>query len=352
MPDRPALPVRLAPDPAAGPDDVRTRVASEARDLAGAPVDQAVGWASRLGSLTPDPASGETRLRWELLASVGAADLTVARAVEPHLDALAILHESGDEVPDATSWGVYAAEGPAPRLEGVRTDAGWTLSGRKPWCSLAGHVSHALVTAWVEPDRRGLFAIDLSDPGLRHEDAPWEPRGLTSVVSTALVMDGVAAREVGGPGWYLTRDGFAWGAIGVAAVWYGGAVAVARRLHAQLAVREPDQIALMHLGVVDAALSAARAVLLEAATVVDAGAVSSDAAALLAARVRHVVTTTCESVLTEAAHALGPGPLSQEPEHARRVADLALYLRQHHAARDCAASGRLVAQGFPTTPPW
>ncbi len=352
MPDRPAVPVLLTPDPAADPDDLRAQVFAEARTLADAPVEQAVEWASRLGALTPDPASGQTLLRWELLATVGAADLTVARAVEPHLDALAILHENGDDVPEATSWGVYAAEGPAPRLEAVRTDDDWRLSGRKPWCSLAGQVSHALVTAWVEPQRRGLFAIDLSDPGLRHEDGPWEPRGLTSVVSTALVMDGVAAREVGGPGWYLTRDGFAWGAIGVAAVWYGGAVAVARRLHAQLAVREPDQVALMHLGTVDASLAAARALLREAATVVDAGTVSSDAAALLAARVRHVVTATCESVLTEVGHALGPGPLSQEPEHARRVADLTLYLRQHHAARDYAASGRLVAHDFPTTPPW
>ncbi len=157
---------------------------------------------------------------------------------------------------------------------------------------------------------------------------------------------------MGGPGWYLTRDGFAWGGIGVAAVWYGGAVAVARRLHAQLGAREPDQVALMHLGVVDAALAGARAVLDEAARLVDAGTSTGDQAALLAARVRHVVSSAAETVLTEVGHALGPGPLSQEADHASRVADLTLYLRQHHAARDAAASGRLVAAGFPADPPW
>lgn len=361
MPDRPdrfAQPVLLTPDaPATGStsthrDDVLAQVAAEARDLADRPIEEAVTWASRLGSVTPDPASGETLLRWELLATVAAQDLTVARVVEPHLDALAILHEHGDEVPDATSWGVYAAEGPAPRLEATRTSDGWMLSGRKPWCSLAGHLSHALVTAWVDPERRGLFAIDLADEKVSFEDGTWAPRGLTSVVSTALMMDGVAGREIGGAGWYLVREGFAWGGIGVAAVWYGGAVAVARRLHAQLCVREPDQIALMHLGVVDAALTSARAVLREAAAAADVGVAGGHPAALLAARARHVVTATCETVLSEVAHALGPGPLSQEPGHARRVADLSLYLRQHHAARDSAASGRLLAQGFGTAPPW
>jgi hypothetical protein len=40
--------------------------------------------------------------------------------------------------------------------------------------------------------------------------------------------------------------------------------------------------------------------------------------------------------------ALGPGPLAFDEDHARRVADLTLYIRQHHAARDDAALGRLV----------
>jgi hypothetical protein len=45
------------------------------------------------------------------------------------------------------------------------------------------------------------------------------------------------------------------------------------------------------------------------------------------------------------AHALGPAPLAQETEHARRVADLELYVRQHHAERDEAALGRKIISG-------
>ena len=41
-------------------------------------------------------------------------------------------------------------------------------------------------------------------------------------------------------------------------------------------------------------------------------------------------------------YALGPAPLALDPVHAARVADLTLYLRQHHAERDLAALGRLV----------
>jgi hypothetical protein len=41
--------------------------------------------------------------------------------------------------------------------------------------------------------------------------------------------------------------------------------------------------------------------------------------------------------------ALGAGPLGHNEAHSRRVADLTVYLRQHHAERDLAALGALVA---------
>ncbi len=50
-----------------------------------------------------------------------------------------------------------------------------------------------------------------------------------------------------------------------------------------------------------------------------------------------------ERVVTTVGHALGPGPLSFDEPHLQRVADLTLYLRQHHAERDQARLGELVA---------
>ena len=318
-------------------------------DLAASDVGAMLHWAVSIGASVPPPGAGWTIDRWELLATVAVHDLTVARVLEPHLDALAILAEAGHRPDPASSWGVWAAEGPGARLE-ARDDGTdrWLLDGRKPWCSLAASVTHALVTAWVGPEERRLFAIDLASPGIRHEDGNWAPHGLTRVVTQPVTMSEVPGQPVGPAGWYLRRDGFWWGGLGVAAVWYGGAVGLARRLVAQLATRAEsrpaDQIALMHLGEVDAGLAAARAALADAAGQVDGGLATGPAARVLAARVRHVVADVAEDVLRSVSHALGPGPLSQEPEHAARVSDLALYLRQHHAERDAAELGRLVLE--------
>ena len=186
--------------------------------------------------------------------------------------------------------------------------------------------------------------MDLCDQGVRTDPAAptWIARGLASVTSTGLELEHVAATAVGGPGWYLQRPGFAWGGIGVAAVWFGGAVGVARRVHAALRRREPDQVGLAHLGELDVVLAGARASLADAAGVVDGGRASADEAARLALRVRSQVAETVERVLRVADHGLGPGPLALEEEHARRVDDLRLYVRQHHAERDLAALGGQV----------
>jgi hypothetical protein len=42
--------------------------------------------------------------------------------------------------------------------------------------------------------------------------------------------------------------------------------------------------------------------------------------------------------------ALGAGPLCHDEAHARRVADLTVYLRQHHAEGDLAELGTLAAE--------
>lgn len=311
--------------------------------VAGADIAAAVAWAVGEGGSISLPGSGATRRRWDSLARVAAVDVTLARVLEPHVDALAILAEAGMQPPPGSSWGVYAAEGPGVRVDATPTSGGAaTLSGRKPWCSLGGVLSHALVTAWVDEERRGLFAVDLGHAGVRLGEETWSPVGLSAVTTTALDLDDVPAHPVGGPGWYLDRDGFAWGGLGVAAVWWGGAVGVARRLLAQAERRAPDQVALMHLGAVDAVLAGADAALARAAHDIDTGRAAGPAGALLAARTRHVVAEAAEQVLLRVGHALGPGPLSLEGDHARRTADLALYLRQHHAERDSAALGRLV----------
>ena len=351
MPTSDGGPVRLGS--ASRDRDHLVDAALAARAVSNSDVDAMLRWAVSIGPTVPHPGQGDTTSRWELLATVAAQDLTVARVLEPHLDALSILAE--DERPGApdASWGVWAAEGPGTRLEAREESPDhWVLDGRKPWCSLAGSVTHALVTAWVGPDDRRLFEIALADPGVVLEPGGWAPHGLSRVVTHPVAMTAVTARPVGATGWYLSRDGFWWGGLGVAAVWYGGAVGLARRLAVHVASRTPDQLALMHLGEVDAVLAGARSALEAAAAQVDRGDATGPAAQVLGARVRHVVATAAEDVARHVGHALGPGPLSSEPEHVARVADLALYLRQHHAERDAAALGRLLLETGDDGSPW
>jgi alkylation response protein AidB-like acyl-CoA dehydrogenase len=307
--------------------------------------------AAKYGDQLPLPGCGATAVRWALLAEVAAADLTAARILEAHSDALAILAEASaadeySQPPPGGTWGVFAAEGPGVRLDATDGPSGWRLVGTKPWCSLGGALDHALVTAHAGAQRR-LFAVDLHEPSVQ-VDPPsgWAARGLRNVPSGPVHFEATPAYPVGGPGWYLTRPGFAWGGLGVAACWYGGAHALSQTLRSAVARREADSLLLMHVGAADAAVHGASASLLEAARLVDDTNTGAGVAGeLLALRVRSVVADAAERVIAQVAHALGPAPLAFDEQHARRVADLQLYIRQHHAERDLATLGELLAGG-------
>jgi len=203
--------------------------AGEVRGDAG----RALTLARQLGDTVPMIGGGETVALGETLASLGAIDLTAARVAEAYLDALAILQQAGvrpgelfPTADPAPVWGVFAAETSGMRLNAVpQTAARWQLDGMKPWCSLAGSLSLALV---------------------------------------------------------------------------------------------------------------------DATAAIDSGAASGVDGTRLAARVRGLVARCTEEVLVRVGHALGPSPLAFDARHARRVADLELYVRQHHAERDDAALARML----------
>jgi len=307
----------------------------------------------RAGHSIPRIGEGDTAKLWDLLAGTAYEDVAAARILEPHLDAIGILGQAGTELDTGrdpwkltsigadrdSSWGVFAAEGAGMRVEASETGEGWTLTGTKPWCSLAAHLSHALVTAFVGEERR-LFAVALSAPGVHPREGPWVARGLADIVSAPVDFDGAPAVPIGVAGWYLDRPGFAWGGMSVAACWWGGALAVRDALTAAASTERADQVALVHAGRADVALWAARAVLREAAELIDAG--GGIDMRLLAERVRSGVADAVTATLAEADAALGPGPLVTDDSYARRVADLHLYLRQHHGLRDSARAARLL----------
>ncbi|KAB1640847.1 acyl-CoA dehydrogenase family protein [Gulosibacter chungangensis] len=337
------------------PSDVETLandLVEAAADCQGSPA-RMLEWLHRRAKASW-PVVGEHTLQlWELLARTAAVDLVAVRALEPHLDALSIIEQAAgtgtrrwsDIDTDTDTWGVFAAEGKGLRLEASATASvssasshtEFRLNGIKPWCSLASTLDYALVSAHV-PEGRQLFAVDLRHEGVRVDPIAWVSRGLSTVPSGPVSFTDVPATAVGEVGWYLERPGFAWGGGGVAACWFGGAYGLYRDIRAAAQQREPDQLALASLGRAARAIRDGRALLREAAERVDRGQfLWADALAL-----RGSIVAICEDLLDIASQALGPAALAFDDAHARRVADLAMYVQQHHGARDDAALGEAI----------
>src|SRR5204863_8129833 len=158
-------------------------------------------------------------------------------------------------------------------------------------------------------------------------------------------FDGAPAEPVGPPGGYTGRPGFAHGGVGVAACWYGGARAVGHTLLAAAARRDVGPHALAHLGAVDIALRTVRDALDAAAGQIDADPADlKGTGRVRALRVRALADAVAAEVMDRVGRALGAGPLCLDEVHSRRVADLTVYIRQHHAERSLAELGGVVAE--------
>jgi hypothetical protein len=298
----------------------------------------------------PGAGGGATLARWQVLAAVGAHDLALAKLYEGHTDALAILAEAGIDGA-AGLWGTWCAEAPAARLTLRHDVTGFTVTGRKAWCSGAAAVSHALVSCWNEAGAACLAAVALNQAGVCVTDEGWHAVGMAGSKSVDVVFVGAAATLVGEPGFYVARPGFWHGGAGVAACWYGAAQALAEALHAALAQRlaagQPvDVHRLAQLGEVDVALQTTGALLRDAAAQIDA-APRADGL-MRALRVRLAVEQCAHTVLAAVGRALGAGPLCKDERIARLFADLPVFLRQSHAERDLEALGRAMTSENPS----
>jgi alkylation response protein AidB-like acyl-CoA dehydrogenase len=298
----------------------------------------------------PLPGHGRTRIRWAALAALAETDLSLARLGEGHADAIAILDElggapgpAGPPAPPGSRWGVWAARPPGPSLSAEERDGRWWLDGTKQYCSGARVCTHALVTADAADGVR-LFAVRTGEDGVRPIPGSWPAVGMAGSDTLDVRFGHVPAEPVGPPGGYLARPGFGHGGCGVAACWYGGARGVARPLLAAGRERDIGPHAFAHLGAVDIGLRTVAAALDEAADEIDDDPLDrKEAAARRTLRLRALAENVAAAVLTRVGHALGAGPLGHAAGHARRAADLMVYLRQHHAERDLEQLGRLVA---------
>ncbi len=301
-----------------------------------------------LDGLVPFPARGHTLTRFRLLAAIAGSDLSLARLFEGHADALAIHEELDAPFPHepSSTWGVWAAEARERVALSIATDGTARLHGVKHWCSGAPLLTHALVTAWRGDAGPFLVAISLDQAGVTPRRGRWSAVGMADSESVDVELAQAHGIVVGDVGRYLSRSGFWHGAMGVAACWFGGAVAVgeiARRYMPDNA----DPIRAAHLGAIDVALAQAGDVLRAVAAWTDRN--PDTDARVPALRARAAVDSAAQAVLHHAGRLLGASAYCLNPTFARLAADLPVYVRQSHAEHDLAAIGVRVKQDAPGT---
>jgi hypothetical protein len=283
----------------------------------------------------PMPGGGHTPRRWAALVALGRWDLALARLAEGHVDALAILAEAGRPATTDVLYGVWAARSGGT---GAWLDSG-RLTGTVRFCTGANLLDRALVAA----QDGSLVDVDLGAAGIMRDQDTWQAIGMDASDSIDVRFDLPVTADmiVGGPGWYVGRRGFALGGAGVAAVWLGGVAGVLDSVVGLLSeAPQVDEHQYAHLGALHAALRSTEALLAASARIIDLSP-GVDPTRL---------TKTCKSAAERAAwetldrvpRITGPTPLCRDRRFAQRLADLQVYVRQHHAEKDLAVLGRAV----------
>jgi alkylation response protein AidB-like acyl-CoA dehydrogenase len=271
----------------------------------------------------------------EVLRSAGREDLSLARLVEPHLDAVAIGSELDRPVREGCWYAVWASA-PRPTLR-RRDDGTSVLVGEQAFCSGATLCDAALVAAddgddvvLVDVDLRrgraaGTTSVDLS----AWSTPAFGATGTGSVTYRDHPVD--VADRVGAPGAYLDRPGFWHGALGPAAVWAGGADGLVEAAEDRGA-RDAHERAL--LGELRSLRWAMVAELAVAADEGDAAPLDGGAARRRAAIVRNLVERQCTRVIDLFGRLGGPRALAHDGAASARVQELSLYIRQVHRAQE------------------
>ena len=288
------------------------------------------------GQLTlPLPGQGATPMRHQQLCRFGQKDLSLARIIEAHTDALAILAEAGCVAAPQALYGVWASDGASSRLNAERTgDSCWRLKGVKQFCSGATFLDAALVTAHAATGVM-LFDVSLQDPRIQAQPSHWKSAALADTDTVAVQFDGVEvvrSKQIGGANWYLARPGFWHGAIGPAACWAGGAQFLIGRA---TSLDRSDPHSRAQVGALQAMGWGLEAILDHSGRQIDADPQDvAGGARVRATKVRHLIERACTEVLDRFGRATGPQLLAHDEQVARQYAALTLYIRQCHAERD------------------
>lgn len=292
---------------------------------------------------------------WALVRRVAAADGSVGRILDGHLNAVERIRVAAPEAlrseldraveRNGTLLGVWGAD-PAPGEEEPASLRGFgerrRLHGAKTFCSGAGGLDGALVVAGAE-DGRLLVHVDLRQHGVEIDRTWFRAMGMRSSESHLVRFDGVEATVLGDPGELGREPYFGRDALRTTHTWAGLADAVADAAHGILGprARGGDDLAALALGRIATQRGTIDRWLGDAAARADADPMAS--LRTLSIHARDAVAGAARTLVDEAERGAGARPLVTGSDLDRAARDLRVFLLQHRLDPLVARAGREAA---------
>ncbi len=291
---------------------------------------------------------------WGAVRAVAAADGSVGRIYEGHLNAVERLAVSLPDPLRATEleavargerrlgvWGADPAPGEGEPAALVPAGDGWVLQGTKVFCSGAGGLDRALVTArHPEGGAPRLAYVDLAG-GVEIDRGWYRGGGMRASESHRVHFDGAAVLALlGGPGELVRQPWFARDAIRTAAAWAGLIDAAARSALADLAAKpELDDLRALAAGRIAGAVATIDRWFEHAAA---AG--PDEDLATTGVLLRSAVADAGRTVFEEAGRACGSRPFATGSALDRARRDFELFVLQHRLDPLLARTGRAAVE--------
>ena len=326
----------------------------------------ALAAAGLLAMPVPDPVGARQRQvsfseEWQVLRAVAAADGSVGRIFDGHLNGVERLAALAPEPLRAREleaiaagelllgvWGANPLPGEGQPARLVETETGLVLEGVKTFCSGSTGLDRALVAVRDTDGAPGpplLAYVDLESGGIEVDRSWFRGFGMRSSESHRVVFRGTQVLAIlGGPGELVREPYFARDAIRTAVTWAGIADLAMDTalgiLASKSAGRVPDEIVSLAAGRMLAARDTMDCWLEHTARQADEDPEKSLAS--FSTSLRATVAGSCREILDEAARACGSHPfaLASPLDRARR--DLELFLLQHRLEPVLVRAGREV----------
>lgn len=273
-----------------------------------------------------------------ILRMLGRADLSVARLIEGHFNAVTLVRRYGDAgqvnaLASSVASGALSAVWGADDTHGLQIVAdadGRKLRGRKILASGAGFVTRPLVTAAAD-DGQTLCLLDLA-PGYDYDVSSWQVLGMKSTATGTVDFTGyciLTSEIIGRPGDFMRQPHFSGGAWRFCAAHLGAVERLVDlyRAHLKASGRGDDPYQLERLAGCIAAARTTRFWVEDAARRLADGGDSHEIVAF--ANLTRMVTERCAlDVIERVQRGVGLRAFVRPNDIERICRDLATYLRQ------------------------